>query len=240
MSQPPAHPYSPQPDDGAPQGSYPPPQQPAVPAQPGQPYGGPAGPPAPKKSNVGKIVLISLAVLLVLCLGGAAIAFFAFKDEVKDTVDAANTKVAAPTTLAGRKQISDPELKALSDQMVAEMKSSVQNETGAAGAFYGDPAKQDLVMIAAASGLMADPKKELDEAVTGLSGELAVTNMATVDAGPLGGDAKCGDGKTEGVPLGVCAWSDKGSVGMIVMFFKSGAEAKTEFVTMRGQIETRS
>ncbi|MEV4655768.1 hypothetical protein [Micromonospora sp. NPDC049301] len=247
MSQPPATPYGP-PHDSPP----PPPQQgqPAVPqqqgfppAQPGQPYGDPSlagGPPPAKKSKVGKIVLIVLAVVLVLCLGGAAITWFAVKDEVGDVVDATKTRVVAPATLAGRPKIDDPELQKLSDDLVAEMKSTVQNETSAVGAFYGDPAKEDLVMIAGTSGLMADPKKELDTAVTGLSTELGVATMATVDPGPLGGDARCGDGKTDGVPLGVCVWADKGSVGLVVMFFKSGAEAQAEFATIRGQVEQRS
>ncbi|MFC4021860.1 hypothetical protein ACFOW4_28515 [Micromonospora sp. GCM10011542] len=205
----------------------------------GQPYGDPnlAGGPPPKKSKAGKIVLIVLAVVLVLCLGGAAVTWFAVKDEVGDVVDATKTRVVAPATLAGRPKITDPELQKVSDEMVTEMKSTVQNETSAVGAFYGDPAKQDLVMIAGASGVMADPKKELQDAVTGLSTELGVANMATVDPGPLGGEARCGDGKAESVPLGVCVWADRGSVGMIIIYFKTGAQAKSEFVAIRGQVE---
>ncbi|SIN39685.1 hypothetical protein [Micromonospora cremea] len=267
MSQPPATPYGPphnsppppqQPGDWSPQQpgfppaqqgfppaqqGFPPAQQGFPPAQPGQPYGDPSlagGPPPAKKSKVGKIVLIVLAVVLVLCLGGAAITWFAVKDEVGEVVDATNTRVVAPTTLAGRPKIDDPELQKLSDDLVAEMKSTVQNETSAVGAFYGDPAKQDLVMIAGTSGLMADPKKELDTAVTGLSTELGVATMAAVEPGPLGGEARCGDGKADGVPLGVCVWADKGSVGLVVMFFKSGAEATSELATIRGQVEQRS
>ncbi|WP_433537681.1 hypothetical protein ACQPZK_08080 [Micromonospora sp. CA-249363] len=217
------------------------PQQAGIPPQPGQPYGGPhlAGPP-PKKSNVGKIILIVLAVVLVLCVGGAAITWFAVKDEVGDVVDATRTRVVAPATLAGRAKNTDPQLQTVADQMVTQMKSEVQNETSTVGAFYGDPTKQDLVLIAAVSGVMSDPKKELDEAVTGLSSELSVTNMAAVEAGPLGGDARCGDGKAESVPLGVCVWADRGSVGMVVMYFKTAAEATAEFVSIRGQIEQRS
>ncbi|GAA2187756.1 hypothetical protein [Micromonospora lupini] len=235
-----------QPQQGQPQqpGGWPPPQQQGFPpAQPGQPYGAPnqfGGPPPAKKSNVGKIILIVLAVVLVLCLGGAAITWFAVKDEVGDVVDATKTRVVAPATLAGRAKNTDPQLQKAADQMVTEMKAEVQNETSAVGAFYGDPTKQDLIMIAAVSGVMADPKKELDEAVTGLSSELTVTNMAAVEAGPLGGDARCGDGKTDGVPLGVCVWADRGSVGLVVMYFKSAEETKAEFVTIRGQIEQRS
>ncbi|MGW3605279.1 hypothetical protein [Micromonospora sp. NPDC005161] len=225
------------------QQGFPPPQQGFPPAQQGQPWGDPSmvgGPPPAKKSKVGRIVLIVLAVVLVLCLGGAAITWFAVKDEVGEVVDATNTRVVAPTTLAGRPKIDDPELQRLSDDLVAEMKSTVQNETSAVGAFYGNPAEEDLVMIAGTSGLMSDPKKELDTAVTGLSTELGVATMAAVEPGPLGGEARCGDGTTDGVPLGVCVWADKGSVGLVVMFFKSGAEAKAEFVTIRGQVEQRS
>ncbi|MET7709376.1 hypothetical protein [Micromonospora sp. NPDC005413] len=253
MSQPPANPYGPPHDSptppqqpGQPQqaGAWGPPQQQGFPpAQQGQPYGDPsmhAGPPPAKKSNVGKIVLIVLSVVLVLCLGGVAITWFAVKDDVGDVVDATKTRVVAPATLAGRPKLTDPQLQASADQLVTGMKAEVQNETSTVGAFYGDRTKQDLVMIAAVSGLLAEPKKELDDAITGLSTELAVTNMAAVEAGPLGGEASCGDGKAGSVPLGICVWADRGSLGMVVMYFKSADQAKAEFTTIRGQVEQRS
>ncbi|MGI5522651.1 hypothetical protein ACQEUX_17235 [Micromonospora sp. CA-259024] len=261
MSQPPANPYGPPHDSPNPpqqpggwpqQQGYPPaPQQPGgwpqqqgfPPAQPGQPYGDPsltAGPPPAKKSKAGRIVLIVLAVVLVLCLGGAAITWFAVKDDVGDVVDATKTRVVAPATLAGRPKITDPQLQTAADQLVAGMKAEVQGETSTVGAFYGDPTKQDMVMIAGVSGLLADPKKELDGAIDGLSKELTLTNMAPVEAGPLGGEARCGDGKAESVPLGICVWADKGSLGMVVMYFKSADQAKAEFTTIRGQVEQRS
>ncbi|MET7963808.1 hypothetical protein [Micromonospora zamorensis] len=256
MSQPPANPYGPPHDSptppqqpgqpGQPQqpGGWPPPQQQGFPpAQPGQPYGDPSllGSPQPaKKSNVGKIVLIVLAVVLVLCIGGAVITWLAVKGPVGDVVDASKTRLVAPATLAGRPKVTDAELQTAADQLVREMKSSVQNETSTVGAFYGDPTKQDLVMIAGASGLMSDPKKEMDTAISGLSAELTVTNLVAVDPGPLGGEASCGDGKAESVPLGVCVWADKGSLGMVVMYFKSAEQAKAEFITIRGQVEQRS
>ncbi|MFI6263953.1 hypothetical protein [Micromonospora sp. NPDC051006] len=223
-------------------GGYPPQQQDGFGGQPGQTYGDPAGsvqPPPRKKSRTGRIILIAVAVVLVLCLGGTAVAWFGLKDEVSEGVEASRTRVEAPATLAGRPKITDPELKSLSDQMVAEMKKTAQNETSAVGAFYGDPAKQDLVMVIGVSGLMADPKKELDDVVTGLGTELGVKEMTPVEAGPLGGEARCGDGKAESAPLGVCVWADKGSVGAVVVFFSSAEKAKADFVTMRGEIEKR-
>ncbi|WP_319461014.1 hypothetical protein [Micromonospora sp. RTP1Z1] len=236
-------------------GGYPPPQQPGPqyggypgeqPApqagsylESGQPsYGAPAGPP-PKKSNVGRILLITLAVVVVLCLGGAAVLFFAAKGPVGDVVEATKTRMVAPATLAGRPKVTDPKLTSAAEDMSSEMKKNVPDATSTVGAFYGNPDKKDLVMIAGASGVLADPKKELEDATKGLSSELTVTTFNTVDAGPLGGNAKCGDGKADAIQVGVCVWADRGSLGVIVIYFKSGAQAQAELVTMRGQIEQK-
>ncbi|NJP31602.1 hypothetical protein [Micromonospora thermarum] len=225
-------------------GGYPPPQPaggfpPPAPGAPGQPYG--AVPPPPKKRSTGKILLIVLAAVLVLCLGGAAVAFFAVKDEVKETVDATKIRVVEPETLAGRPKVTDPNLQNISQQLEAELNKSLPDATSTVGAFYGDPAKQDLVMVAAASGLNTDPTKTLDETVAGArQSDVAVGEMSSVDPGPLGGEAKCGDAKAADVPIGVCVWSDKGSLGMIMVYFKTGADVQKELATMRGQIEQKS
>ncbi|MGC4833832.1 hypothetical protein ACLQ3D_04965 [Micromonospora vinacea] len=233
----------PQPGFPPAQGGFPPAQSGFPPAQPGHPYGDPnlaGGPPPAKKSNVGKIVLIVLAVVLVLCLGGVAITWFAVKDDVGAVVDASKTRVVAPATLAGRPKLTNPELQTAADQAVNEMKTAAGNATSTVAAFYGDPTKQDLVMITGVSGLLTDPKKELDAYVDGLSKQLTVGEMAAVDAGPLGGEARCGDGKAETVPLGICVWADRGSLGMVVMYFKTADQAKAEFATIRGQVEQQS
>jgi hypothetical protein len=204
----------------------------------GQPgYGVPADLPPRKKSKAGRIVLIVLAVVLVLCVGGGATVYFLTKDTVSEVVDATKTRVSAPDTLAGRPKVNDPRLQSAAEQMSAQIKKDVPNATSTVGGFYGNPQKKDLVMIAGASGVVADPRKELQDATNGLSTDLGVTEFKTVDAGPLGGDAKCGDGKAEGVPVGVCVWADRGSVGLIVMYFKSAAHLQSQFATMRGQIE---
>ncbi|MGC1212975.1 MAG: hypothetical protein WA890_17130 [Micromonospora sp.] len=218
-------------------------EQPASPygyLETGQPQGSPAGPPPKKKSNLGRILLITLAVVVVLCLGGAAVLWFAAKDEVGDVVDATKTRVTTPATLGGRAKVTDPELTSAAEQMLTEMKKDVPDATSTAGGFYGDPAKKDLVMIAAASGVMANPKGELDTATKDLSTELTVKEFKTVEPGPLGGDARCGDGKADDVPVGVCVWADRGSLGVVITYFKSAADLQSEFVAMRGEIEQKS
>ncbi|MEH0936509.1 hypothetical protein [Micromonospora psammae] len=232
----------------------------------GQPYGAPAAPPA-RKSRLPLILSLGLAGLLVLCLGGGGLAYVALSggDDPDPVASSAPTRGATPTatapaeetpsaepspeprirlvapkTLAGRAKSTDPELRKLADGMVKDMKSTVRNESGAIGAFYGSPTRRNMIMVAGATGFVLDPESELDEAVEGLSGSLAVRKTSTVDPGPLGGAARCGDGRASGVSLGVCAWADQGSVGIIVMFFSTGAKAKAQFTRIRGQLEKRS
>ncbi|WP_165945704.1 hypothetical protein, partial [Micromonospora sp. KC606] len=201
----------------------------------------PVGPPVAKKSNVGKIVLISLAAVLVLCLGGVAVTIFALKDEAKEAVEAVNTRVVAPDTLAGRAKATDPSLLAGAKELEAELNKSLPDATSTAGAFYGTVEQKDLVMVAAASGLNTDPAKTLEDTLTGAGQtDVRFKEMKSVDAGPLGGLAKCGDAEASSVPLGVCVWSDKGSIGMIIIYFKSGQEAAAELPTMRGQIQQKN
>ncbi|MEU1605953.1 hypothetical protein [Micromonospora matsumotoense] len=157
-------------------------------------------------------------------------------DEVDDP---GPIRLVTPTTLGGRSKSTDPELRRIADQMVRDMKSEVRNETGAVSAFYGSAARRNMVMMAGASGPVILPEQELEDAVKGLASSLAVTKMSTIEPGPLGGVAKCGDGKASGIALGVCVWADHGSVGMIVMYFSSAAKAKSEFTSLRGQIEKR-
>ena len=221
-------------------------QSPSFPNPPAQPEGAPVPPPADpaaaapkKKSGALKIVIIVLAVLLVLCGGGAAAVWFAVKDDVKEVVDATNTRVVEPETLAGRNKITDPTLTTIVQELAADLKTGVPEASSVAAAIYGDVENEDMVMIAAVSGVMADPVKDLEDATTELGSEIGVTNFTTVEPGPLGGQAKCGDGVQEDVQMAVCIWTDRGSLGMIMMYFATAEELKAEFLTMRGEIEQR-
>lgn len=258
MSQPPSGPYP---------GSYPPPRQPGTygpPQQSGRLYGGgyptvspqtgpqygggyletgrpgyglPADLPPKKKSKAGRIVLLVLAVVVVLCLGGSAAVWFAVKDTVGEVVDATQTRLVEPKTLRGRPKLTEPKVRAAVEQMKTQLQKDVPHATSTVGGFYGNPGKKDLVGIAGVSAVLAEPKKELDDAVTGIGSTLGVKQFKTVDAGPLGGAAKCGDGKTDGIQVGVCVWADRGSLGMIILYYKPAAALQSQFVAMRSEIE---
>ena len=152
---------------------------------------------------------------MVLCVAGSAVAYFALKDDVGDVLDAAeHHRVRARD--AGR-QAEDQRPRPAERRgrrWCPQLKAEVPNARDTVAAFYGDPAKKDMVMLVAISGLLADPGKELDDTFTSMNTSgLPVKNIKTVEAGPLGGEAKCGDATAAGQPLGVCVWTDRAASG---------------------------
>jgi hypothetical protein len=186
--------------------------------------------------------LIIALVLLVLCGGGGVAAYFLLGDKVGEAVQAATTRVEAPATLVGRPKITDATFTAIVDQMVDQLKNDIPEATSTAAGFYGDPAQQDMVMIAAASGRVGDPEKQMNDAFTGIgSSGLTVSGVKTVDPGPLGGHAKCGTASAQGVPIVMCVWADAGSLGVVGYYFKNNVdEIAGDFVKARGEVEKRS
>jgi hypothetical protein len=202
----------------------------------------PAAPPPPKKSRVGRIILIVALVLVVLCGGGAVAAYMLLGDKVQDTVQAATTRVQTPDTLVGRPKITDAQFVTIVNEMVTDLKKDLPDATSTAAGFYGDPAQQDMVMIAAASGRVVDPEKQLNDAFTGMgTSGLTVSGTKEVDPGPLGGEAKCGTASAQGVPLVMCVWADAGSLGVVGYYFKDNVDAvASDFVKARAEVEKRS
>jgi hypothetical protein len=216
----------------APAGAAP---DPAYAGQPGAPMAAP-----PKKSKAGKIILIVLAAVLVLCVGGAAITYFAVRDTVGEIIDATQTRLVTPDTLAGRQLNTEPTFQQLAEDVAAELAAEVPESTSTIGAFYGDVEQEDMVMIAGVSGVIADPEQELADATDGDAMGLGITNVTDVDAGPKGGSARCGDADLDGTPGGVCLWASRGSLVMYVFYFGTGEEAAAALVDIREAVEQTS
>lgn len=234
-------PYQGQQPYGAPQQPYGAPQQPGY--QPaGEPAfaGGVAAAPPPKRRRTGRILLFVLIALLVLCGGGAGIGYFALKDEVGEVVDASNTRVVTPDTLGGRPKLDMPEMKTAFDSALTEMKGSLSGVSSTAGGVYGDIAKQDMVMVIAGSRVTVNVDDGYKEFTDGMTTGIAGLKLSPVDPGPLGGKAACGDANEADMKLGVCVWVDKGSFGMVTMYWGDAAKLGAEFVDIRAAVEQKS
>jgi hypothetical protein len=261
----PAQPYPGQPEPppayppttayGPPPGDYTQPQyaQPPGYGQPGYGQPGYPAPQPPKKSKVLPIVLISVAIVLVLCVGGVAALVIIGKnqaDKTKDaisditsaaptTTPASTVKITEPATLGGRKKLTSAQFAGIADQLKSGV-ATVPGATNSIGALYGDIATQDIVIVAAAEAPIKDPKGELESTFYGAGiGGLKIENITTASTGTLGGAAKCGSSATSGIDMAICTWADEGSVGMFIWFDESVSKAKTEFPKLRAQVEKK-
>jgi hypothetical protein len=232
----------------------------------GQPgYGQPGFPPPvpPKKSRALPIVLISIAVVLVLCVGGSVAIFLAGKNKVDDAVQslatptaaaptddpsagatptkaASNITITEPKTLGGRPKLTDAQFAGLAD-LLKESLSTVPDVGTTVGALYGRVAQQDIVAVAAGEAPISDPDEELSDTFldSGTSG-VKLSGITSVSTGSFGGTAKCGNATASGVKLAMCAWADNGSVGSIMWYFKTASQVKSQFPALRAQIEKSS
>ncbi|MEU4556806.1 hypothetical protein AB0F72_00315 [Actinoplanes sp. NPDC023936] len=268
-SGPPGYPPASGPPASGPPGYPPPPGYPA-PGQPpyGQPgYGPPPGYPAappPKKSKVLPIVLISVAVFLVLCIGGITSLYLIGKDAVEDaqnTIDSVTTSepttgtatsdpqptekastitIVEPKTLGGRPKLTDGQFAGITKELEDGLASGYPGSKSF-GAFYGKIEKQDIVIAIGVETDVPDPKSALNGTFAGIGiGGLEVKNLSDAGTGDLGGEAQCGTANASDIDVAVCSWADEGSIGMVMWYFKTAAKVKTEFPKLRAQIEKKS
>lgn len=228
----------------------------------GQPEFGQPVPPK-KKSKVLPIVLVSVAIVLVLCIGGVVALFMIGKNKADDINDqladstatpaptttsettapptkaASTIKIVEPATLGGRPKLTDPQFADVAKELKDGL-ASVPSATNTVGSLYGTVAKQDIVIVVAAEAPISDPDKELSQTFMGAGvGGLKISNITDAPTGSLGGSAKCGSAETSGIDMAICSWADDGSLGMVMWYFKSVSKAKAEFPKLRAQIEKK-
>jgi hypothetical protein len=233
---PPEQPTYGQPQWGAPQqpyGAQPPPY--------GAPDSAPPGmfppPPPPKKRRVGRTLAIiggSLVLVLLLCCGGAYL--FGGRDIIRE----GNASLSTPETVAGLKKSTNAELQPVVDKMSSDIKKESGLDDSIA-AFYEDPKDpRKLVMLVGGTKLLLRPDNELDTAFREMNGQdLKITNVTEVDAGDMGGKARCGQGTTAGVPVALCAWADHGSLVIGGFFNRQVNESAALLRQIRSEILKR-
>nr|WP_296066160.1 hypothetical protein [uncultured Actinoplanes sp.] len=279
---------SPNPDHPSsvpPQPGYPPTQQFPVagpppdyvqqppPYDPAQPYYGPPGFPPPEppkaKSRALPIVLTSIAIFLVLCVGGSTVAVLIFKNNndkltaadatpdptsttggataepTEEATDeptrplAANVKIVEPKTLGGRPKLNNKEFKSTIDLLKTIM-SSYPTATSSVGAMYGRAGTRNIVLMTAAKAEVDDPETTVDGLLASGGSKTKVSGITSASTGALGGVAKCGNTSNAGQKVAICVWADGGSLGLTFWYFKSAASIKGEFPKVRAEIERKA
>jgi hypothetical protein len=254
--------YGQQPDYG---------QQPQYGQQPDygqQGYAAPGFPPPapPKKNRTLPIVLLSVAVVLVLCIGGIIAVVLVGKNTDKKnsvttsgttapaagptdstdepsapaTKNVASTTITEPKTLGGRPKLTDSQFSSAADQLKSAL-AQVPDSKKTVGALYGSAEKRNIVALAATQAPIDNPSDAIDQLFygAGISG-LKIKNITAASTGSFGGSAKCGSTTTSDINTAICSWADKDSLGLLVWYFKSASSAKAEFPAVRAQVEKKS
>lgn len=225
----------------SPHGGYPPAAQPTgytTPSSSVPVYPSSSDVPPVRRTRTGLTVLIVVCAVVVLLGVGVVVAVLL---GVSDESIGSRTTLVAPETLGGRARYHEPQMQAVLDRQVAELKADLPRATSVIAAAYGDPARRDLVVVSGAATRVSDPGRALEQYLAGVNaGGLNLTAVMPIEPGPLGGVARCADAQEAGVDLGVCAWADRGSIGMVIMYFTTVQRAQAEFVAIRAAIERRS
>lgn len=127
-------------------------------------------------------------------------------------------------------------LREQAQQNMGGLKELLDGEpTSAVAAAYTTADEQYSALVGGVSGKITDPKATLDRLFATLP---RLSGVKPTRPGPMGGDARCGKGETQGVNVEVCAWADHHSVGMVAFLdLPSTGSAASMFVRARSQLE---
>jgi hypothetical protein len=223
------------------------------------PLGVPTGNPYDRDHRAGAgLWVVAIVVVLVLCgalgVGGYLLLREAPGDASSPTAgaslpapsvsrDTRSVTLRVPSKLTGYSKINTAEARAMSAKVAKALAAGQGGlfQQAIAGS-YGNVSKHQLRIFAAMKLDVGDPGVFMNGVVEDMEkdGDMRLSNVATVPAGPLGGVAKCGEALEAAVVISICAWVDEGSVAFVFFFGqKLSSTVKTAFLQARAEIETR-
>jgi hypothetical protein len=102
--------------------------------------------------------------------------------------------LSKPEKVGGLELSTEPALQQKADEIASGLSADIEGDN-ALVAFYHDPADdKKLVALIGGTAFLASPKAQLDETFRGANtAEMPIGQVHDVDAGPLGGVARCAD-----------------------------------------------
>jgi hypothetical protein len=193
--------------------------------------GGPAAPPAKKKSGVLFIVAGALLTAFAI-IGGIGFAL-GLNDDTRD-----RTEVKLPATLLGLTR-NDTGLETAKTQLASSLpKGFDESDVG----FYGT--RPNGIVVVAGRGTIRSPESEITGFRKGVAGSTdgKIGDGEKVDAGPLGGEARCFDTTVAGgTHVDICVFVDKGSIMASFDFVaKNVQQAAGRALTIRSAVIQRT
>jgi hypothetical protein len=198
----------------------------------------PVGPPT-GNGNGGGCITFPLGILGIVLAGVAIIAVYFFNtidDDEQAPAPAVTGRltVVAPDTLQGRPLNTDSQF----DEARNLVQTRLASIGGAKQTFsrvYGT-SNDDLIYVGGGVGTFKNFAAQADADLSAVEDGHA-QQVRSVDPGPFGGAAKCGEYTWSGVRIGVCAWVDRGTIGELAFDNSDAAKAAKLLVAARGELE---
>ncbi|GAA1757382.1 hypothetical protein [Luedemannella helvata] len=196
-------------------------------------------PPPPRKSR--RTLWIVLGIVAVLLIGAGTAAAVWLVPAITGALEEQDATLRTPDTVAGLTKSTDATRQSTAEELKRQLEAEIPSSTSSMAAFYEDPADaKKVVMVYGVTAKISSPTKELDEAFSSAGTSMSVTDVRTVDAGPLSGEAKCGKGNTQGLDLTLCGWADHGSLALVVFFNRDVDSSAVMFKQIRNEVLVRN
>jgi hypothetical protein len=151
---------------------------------------------------------------------------------------AAAVTLAAPDSAAGLTKLTGP----AADALTGVTTEPLAGLTQPVAAVYGTGTTPSATVIAwkATGPVSTDAVSTAYAGIDAVTGT-AVSGVAPVDAGTLGGQMRCGATTSQGKPASVCFWADSATFGAVtVLSPASPAAAATTALQIRQAVETHA
>lgn len=191
--------------------------------------------------NVKKVALVCGALAGVALLGSAVV----YGPTVVRVSQQSGTTVATPPQVGGFTLFSTDDAQKTAEYVRDAVVTEVSLDKSL-GAIYRDQngaSESRTVILVAGTGRIWKPERSLDGAFKAVegpdAGDAGIHSVHDVDAGTLGGVARCGEIVDKDGPIAVCGWADNGSLGVALFPSRPVAEAEKALLVLRTAVEHR-
>jgi hypothetical protein len=185
--------------------------------------------PYPRRRRKWPWVLAVLGLMCLGCCGGVVALARPWLDQYPATVSTA-------ATVNGLSVVQDHAAERTAARLHTSIDTQQLDEARYTIVYAQQPDRFGHVILFGTTRFVSDPKKDLDAALDALADDLRLTEVRTVDAGPLGGHERCATGRLDGKTAAVCAWADHGSVGVGLFPGRTVEAGSPMLQTIRGAI----
>ncbi|MFC4126294.1 hypothetical protein [Nocardia rhizosphaerae] len=183
----------------------------------------------PKRRNLWILLGSAAGALIGLTLAGGGLAHL----WTPSGTESRAVRLTEPDALQGIPRISDP---ATLGELAA-VQRGYGEDVDSVVAIYGHSRTQpELLVHVVASGLK-NPESNVELLLSDTVGTTP-QDVTSIDAGPLGGIARCATAVTDQGPSALCSWVADNSFGKIVWVGVTKADIARDFVAIRSQLES--